>query len=81
MWPKWRETIPLWTEAIDAKYRGKEKPYGREEFDKLFGDYDVSVETFFSFPRLPLIIRSSNARMPCSSQRSSWKRTPRPRPS
>ncbi|KAF5485412.1 Non-reducing polyketide synthase PKS12 [Colletotrichum siamense] len=41
MWPNWKETIPLWTEAIEAKYYGRCKPYGREEFDKLLGDYDV----------------------------------------
>ncbi|KAF4899781.1 Non-reducing polyketide synthase PKS12 [Colletotrichum fructicola] len=41
MWPNWEETIPLWTEAIEAKYHGRCKPYGREEFDKLLGDYDV----------------------------------------
>ncbi|KAH0421003.1 hypothetical protein CcaCcLH18_13684 [Colletotrichum camelliae] len=41
MWPNWKETIPLWTEAIEAKYHGRCKPYSREEFDKLLGDYDV----------------------------------------
>lgn len=32
--------IPLWTEALEAKFMGKSVPYGREEFDKLIGDYD-----------------------------------------
>ncbi|KAH7043363.1 P-loop containing nucleoside triphosphate hydrolase protein [Macrophomina phaseolina] len=41
MMSNWRETIPLWTEAIEAKYLGKGKKYDREEFDKLLGDYDV----------------------------------------
>ncbi|POS76105.1 hypothetical protein DHEL01_v205500 [Diaporthe helianthi] len=41
MWPTWEESIPLWTEAIEAKYHGRCKPYGREEFDKLLGDFDV----------------------------------------
>ncbi|KAJ0295817.1 hypothetical protein COL5a_009108 [Colletotrichum fioriniae] len=41
MWPTWQESIPLWTEAIEAKYHGRCKPYGRAEFDKLLGDYDV----------------------------------------
>ncbi|KAL0944875.1 uncharacterized protein CTRU02_202762 [Colletotrichum truncatum] len=41
MWSNWQETIPLWTEAIEAKYHGRCKPYGRAEFDKLLGDYDV----------------------------------------
>lgn len=41
MWPTWQESIPLWTEAIEAKYHNRCKPYGREEFDKLLGDFDV----------------------------------------
>ncbi|KXH32204.1 hypothetical protein CSIM01_05873 [Colletotrichum simmondsii] len=41
MWPTWQESIPLWTEAIEAKYHNRCKPYGRAEFDKLLGDYDV----------------------------------------
>lgn len=27
----------MWMEALEAKYDGKGKPYGREEFDKLLG--------------------------------------------
>lgn len=27
----------MWNEALDAKFNGKGKPYGREEFDKLLG--------------------------------------------
>jgi hypothetical protein len=27
----------MWIEALDAKYRGVGKPYGKEEFDKLLG--------------------------------------------
>ncbi|KAK1543282.1 hypothetical protein CPAR01_03915 [Colletotrichum paranaense] len=41
MWPTWQESILLWTEAIEAKYHNRCKPYGRAEFDKLLGDYDV----------------------------------------
>jgi hypothetical protein len=37
----YREQIPLWTEALEAAHFGKAKPYGRKEFDKLLGDYDV----------------------------------------
>ena len=33
--------LPLLIEAFDQKYSGG-KPYGREEFDKWYGDYDVS---------------------------------------
>ncbi|KAH8646350.1 hypothetical protein BX600DRAFT_556016 [Xylariales sp. PMI_506] len=32
------------TEALKAKYRGEGKPYGKAEFDKWFGDYDVLIE-------------------------------------
>ena len=27
----------MWMEALEAKYDGKGKPYGRAEFDKLLG--------------------------------------------
>ncbi|KAF2084896.1 hypothetical protein K490DRAFT_48111 [Saccharata proteae CBS 121410] len=37
---EWEREIPLWSEALEAKYYGKCKPYGREEFDKLLGEYD-----------------------------------------
>jgi hypothetical protein len=29
-------------EAVNAKYNGIGKPYGKAEFDKWFADYDVS---------------------------------------
>lgn len=29
--------VSMWVEAIDAKYSGVGKPYGKEEFDKLLG--------------------------------------------
>lgn len=31
-----------------AKFKGHGKPYGKEEFDKIFGDYDVSCASFVS---------------------------------
>ncbi|CAI6338615.1 unnamed protein product [Periconia digitata] len=31
----------LWEEALRAKFLGDGEPYGREEFDKFLGDYDV----------------------------------------
>ena len=37
----YQRDIPLWTEAIEAKYYGKGAPYERKEFDKLIGDFDV----------------------------------------
>jgi hypothetical protein len=29
--------VDMWREAIDAKFFGKGKPYGREEWDQLLG--------------------------------------------
>jgi len=29
--------VGMWVEALDAKYKGVGKPYGKEEFDKLLG--------------------------------------------
>ncbi|QPC71431.1 hypothetical protein HYE68_002183 [Fusarium pseudograminearum] len=34
----------LWREALDAKFHGRGKPWGREEFDKIFGSYDVVLD-------------------------------------
>ena len=36
--------FPLWIEALNAKFRGRGKPFGRLEFDKVLGEYDVSPE-------------------------------------
>jgi hypothetical protein len=36
----------FWIEALEAKYEGKGQPYGREQFDKILGDFEVR-----SFPR------------------------------
>ncbi|KAJ7457748.1 hypothetical protein FB451DRAFT_1047209 [Mycena latifolia] len=30
--------VEMWTEAVDAKFFGKGKPYGREEWDQLLGN-------------------------------------------
>jgi hypothetical protein len=38
----------MWVEAIDAKYKGVGKPYGREEWDKLLGH--CMVVTPFALP-------------------------------
>lgn len=35
--------LTFWTEAMAAKFEGKGKPFGREEFDKFLGDYDVRL--------------------------------------
>jgi hypothetical protein len=31
----------FWKEALEASFFGQGKSYGREEFDKFLGDYDV----------------------------------------
>ncbi|KAH7094592.1 P-loop containing nucleoside triphosphate hydrolase protein [Paraphoma chrysanthemicola] len=76
MMSNWRETIPLWTEAIEAKHFGKGKPYDREEFDKLLGDYDVvkcphallfSEELVKAYPEARVIITLRDF--------ESWKRS------
>lgn len=33
----------IFEEALNAKYYGVGKPYGKAEFDKWFADYDVSI--------------------------------------
>jgi hypothetical protein len=33
--------VEMWIEAIEAKFHGKGKPYGREEWDQLLGRYQV----------------------------------------
>ena len=33
--------VEIATEALNAKYFGQGKPFGREEFDKWFQDFDV----------------------------------------
>lgn len=31
----------LWIEAIEAKFEGKGKPWGRDEFEKVFAGFEV----------------------------------------
>jgi len=33
--------VGLWVEAIDAKYKGVGKQYGKEEWDSLLGEFMV----------------------------------------
>lgn len=33
--------LTFWNEALEAKFEGKGKPFGKEEFDKFLGDYNV----------------------------------------
>ncbi|KAF4435736.1 hypothetical protein F53441_13440 [Fusarium austroafricanum] len=39
-----KTNLCLWREALDAKFHGKGKPWGREEFDKILGSYDAVVD-------------------------------------
>ncbi len=34
--------LHLWDQALRAKYYGVGKPWKREEFDRVMGDFDVS---------------------------------------
>lgn len=36
-----------WAEAMDAKFEGKGEPYGREQFDKILGDFEVNIDDHF----------------------------------
>lgn len=35
-----KSNLDVWREAIDAKFNGKGEKWGREEFDKILGNYD-----------------------------------------
>ncbi|KAF5713580.1 hypothetical protein FMUND_7820 [Fusarium mundagurra] len=39
-----KTNLSLWREALEAKYYGKGKPWGREEFDKILGPYDAVAD-------------------------------------
>ena len=43
------KTFPYWLEAVKAKYGGEGRPYGRDEFDKLLGQYNVRAPEFNSY--------------------------------
>ena len=40
----------MWTEAADAKYFGKGKPYERADWDALLGDYNVGTFPIMILP-------------------------------
>jgi hypothetical protein len=40
--------LPIWEEALKAKFMGIGKPFGRVEFDKLLGEHDVCLAIFCS---------------------------------
>lgn len=39
-----KTNLGLWCEALNAKFHGKGKPWGREEFDRILGDYDAVAD-------------------------------------
>lgn len=39
--------LVYWHQALEAKYLDKGKPYGRTEFDKFLGNYDVRFLELF----------------------------------
>lgn len=39
-----KTNLALWCEALNAKYHGQGKKWGREEFDRLLGDYDAIAD-------------------------------------
>ncbi|ENH75031.1 hypothetical protein FOC1_g10010415 [Fusarium oxysporum f. sp. cubense race 1] len=39
-----KTNLGLWREALDAKFYGKGKLWGREEFDKILGPYDAVAD-------------------------------------
>lgn len=39
-----KRDFPLWTEALNANFYDKSERWGREEFDRLFGKYDASLD-------------------------------------
>lgn len=43
-------TYALWNEGLRAKYRGQGKRYGKAEFDKLLGQYEVCLCTNGKLP-------------------------------
>lgn len=48
----WKRFHPhYWLEALRAKYQGKGKQYGQNEFDKVLGEYDVLVALQIIFSR------------------------------
>jgi len=38
--------LPIWEEALKAKFMGIGKPFGPVEFDKLLGEHDVCSAVF-----------------------------------
>ncbi len=44
----------FWISALEAKYEGKGKEFGREDFDKFLGDYSASSDALMTIEGLHL---------------------------
>ena len=42
--PENKRRYQLWTEALECKYLHKDRPYGRQEFERLLGRYDACLD-------------------------------------
>lgn len=63
MLDRFPELYPLWQEAIRIKYYGDGEPYGRKEYDKLLGRYNVSANFPGSLVAEDLIKAYPNAKV------------------
>ena len=78
----------MWEEALRAHYLGQGKKWGREEFDKLLGDYDATCdvpccmlvdELLAAYPDVKVILTERNVDSWLGSMRKtfwqvrSWK--------
>ncbi|KAF5232799.1 hypothetical protein FANTH_12810 [Fusarium anthophilum] len=64
MMEQYPHLLPLYMEAMQAKFEHTVKPYGREEFDKLFlGKWDVSCNMPGSLMADELIAAYPNAKI------------------
>lgn len=55
----------LWIEAVDAKFEGAGKPWGRDEFERILAGYEVRLCCLLSCSRLLRINRQDFATGPC----------------
>ena len=65
-----KSNLNVWAEGLEAKYQGKGKPFGREEFDKILGNYDAccdvpciafAEELILAYPDAKIIISTRDA--------------------
>lgn len=63
MMDKFPELYPLWEEALRAKYLDEGELFGRAEYDKLLGDYNVSCNFPGTLVAADLIAAYPNAKV------------------